>query len=306
MQKIIPNLWFDSEAENAAKLYTEVFANTKIVSTQVYPEAAEEVSGKKAGSVMTAEFSIDGFVIVGLNGGPIFKPNPSLSFIVNFDPASDKETEKRINEAWEKLIVGGKVLMPLDKYFFSERYGWVEDRFGVSWQLILTDPKGDERPFIVPSMMFVKEVAGRAEEAIDFYLSIFKKSKKGSVNRYPKGSEYDREGMLMYADFQLEGQWFAAMDSAHPDHKFSFNEGVSLIITCKDQEEIDYYWDKLTEGGEESQCGWLKDKFGFSWQVVPEGFDQMMQEPGMAEKGMAAFLKMKKIDIDELIKAAKE
>lgn len=304
MQKIVPNLWFDSEAETAAKLYTEAFAEAKILGVERYPKAAEEVSGKPAGSVMTVEFSMGGYKIVGLNGGPIFRPNPLMSFIVNFDPGKDKEARAKLDRAWEKLSEGGKVLMELDKYFFSEYYGWVEDRFGVSWQLILTDPKGDERPLIVPSIMFVGKVAGRAEEAMKFYLSVFRESKLGSVNRYPAGSEPDKEGTLMYADFQIEKQWFATMDSAR-EHQFQFNEGVSLMILCKDQEEIDYYWEKLTEGGEESQCGWLRDKFGFSWQVVPEGFEEMMKEPGMAEKGMAAFLKMKKIEIAELKRAVR-
>jgi len=306
MEKITPCLWFNSNAEEAAKFYTSVFPKSKIIEKAVYGDSAAEVSGQKKGSVLTVEVSISGHHFTLLNGGPIFKPNPSLSFFLNFDPSKDKKALENLNSTWEKLSSGGKVLMEIMEYPFSKRYGWLEDKFGVSWQLMLTDKKGEERPFIIPSIMFVGNNAGKAKEATDFYISVFKNSKRGTYAPYPKGAAFDKEGSAMFTDFMLEKQWFAAMDSA-AGHKFSFNEGVSLVINCKDQKEVDYFWDSLIKGGgRESMCGWLKDKYGFNWQVVPSEMSDMFSGKDKAsERAMAAMLKMTKLDINELKKAYK-
>ena len=194
--------------------------------------------------------------------------------------------------------------MPLQEYPFSKRYGWIQDKFGVSWQLILTNPEGEPRPFIIPSLLFVGDVAGRAEEAGDFYTSVFKDSKRGALARYPAGMEPDKEGTIMFSDFQLEGQWFTAMDSAHA-HAFAFNEGISLVVRCDSQEEINYYWEKLSAVPESEQCGWLKDKFGVSWQITPSRMDEMMRDgtPEQIKRVTEAFLQMKKFDIATLEQA---
>ncbi|MBI2043991.1 VOC family protein, partial [Candidatus Pacearchaeota archaeon] len=116
--------------------------------------------------------------------------------------------------------------------------------------------------------------------------------------------ELEKEGNVMFGEFMLEGQWFGAMESAG-EHKFAFNEGVSLLVNCDTQEEIDYYWNKLTEGGTESVCGWLKDKYGFSWQITPIVLDEMIKDENKdkAENAMQAMLQMKKIIIKDLEKA---
>jgi predicted 3-demethylubiquinone-9 3-methyltransferase (glyoxalase superfamily) len=224
--------------------------------------------------------------------------------MVNFDPSQDKEASRRIDEVWGKLIDGGQALMPLDKYPFSERYGWVQDKYGVSWQLILTDPKGEERPLIIPSLMFAGDKAGKAEEATDFYISVFKNAKRGEIAHYGKDQAPDKEGTVMFTDFKLEGQWLAAMDSARM-HDFDFNEAISLMVYCRDQKEIDYYWEKLSAVPESEQCGWLKDKYGVSWQIVPEAMGKMMSKgtPEQIARVTQAFLPMKKFDIAELQKA---
>src|SRR5690606_4687170 len=157
-------------------------------------------------------------------------------------------------------------------------YGWVQDKYGLSWQLILTDPKGEERPPIIPALLFVGDVCGKAEEATDFYLSVFKDTGRGTIARYASGMEPDREGTVMFADFRLQGQRFAAMDSARA-HGYTFNEAVSLLVNCDTQEEIDYLWGKLSAVPEAEQCGWLKDPCGLSWQVSPAIVDEMMQDP---------------------------
>lgn len=196
--------------------------------------------------------------------------------------------------------------MPLGKYPFSERYGWIQDKFGVSWQLILTNPAGEERPAIIPSLLFVGDQCGKAEEAMSFYLSVFKDSRQGLLTRYPAGSAPDQEGTVMFADFMLENLWFTVMDSAH-NHQFSFNEAVSFMVSCDSQEEIDYYWDKLSAVPEAEQCGWLKDAFGISWQIIPAEMNEMMKKgtPEQLARVTKAFLQMKKFELTELRKAYK-
>jgi predicted 3-demethylubiquinone-9 3-methyltransferase (glyoxalase superfamily) len=229
-----------------------------------------------------------------------------VSFMVNFDPSREKDASEKINEVWNKLSDGGTALMPIDKYPFSERYGWIQDKYGLSWQLILTNPEGEERPSIIPSFLFVGNQCGNTEEAINFYLSVFKNTKQGHIARYPNGMEPDKEGTIMFTDFKLENQWFAAMDSAH-DHKFNFNEAISFMVYCDTQEEIDYYWERLSAVPEAEQCGWLKDKYDVSWQIVPSEMDEMMSKgtPEQLERLTKAFLKMKKFDLLELRKAYK-
>ena len=194
--------------------------------------------------------------------------------------------------------------MPLQEYPFSKWYGWVQDKFGVSWQLILTNPEGDKRPFIVPSLLFVGEAYGKAEEAVNYYLSVFKDSKLGQRIKYPAGAEPNKEGTVMFSDFSLFGSWFTAMDGGG-DHKFKFNEAVSFIVSCDSQKEIDYFWEKLSHVKESEQCGWLKDKFGVSWQIVPSRMGEMMEKgtPEQNKRVTEAFLKMKKFDIKTLEEA---
>jgi predicted 3-demethylubiquinone-9 3-methyltransferase (glyoxalase superfamily) len=194
--------------------------------------------------------------------------------------------------------------MPLDKYPFSERYGWLQDKYGVSWQLIFTNPEGEERPFITPSLLFVGQVSGKAEEATDFYLSVFQNAKRGMIARYPAGMAPDKEGSVMFTDFMLENQWFAAMDSAR-EHNFAFNEAISFMVSCDTQEEIDYYWSKLSAVPESEQCGWLKDKYGVSWQVTPADMSRMIREgtPEQIARIVDAFMRMKKFDLAALRRA---
>ncbi len=141
-----------------------------------------------------------------------------------------------------------------------------------------------------------------AEEAAKFYTGIFKDSKIVSTMRYPKAAEAvagKPAGSVMTVDFIIMGQQFMALNGGP---EFTFNESVSLVITCADQQEIDYYWERLTEGGEESACGWLKDKFGLSWQVVPSRLNDMLRDGNQdkVEAVMAALLEMSKLDIAAL------
>ncbi len=307
MQKISPCLWFDMNCAEAVNFYVSVFPNSKILATHYYPTDIDfEPFKGMDGKIVTTIFELDGFTFQALDGGETFKMNPSVSFMVNFDPSREKNAQERLDTMWAKLSEGGEVLMPLQEYPFSKHYGWVQDRFGVSWQLIMTDPDGEPRPNIVPSVLFVKEVSGKAESALDYYASLFKNSHLGMVSHYPDGQEPNIKG-VMFAEANLDGTWIAAMDGGD-SHKFAFNEGISFAIECVDQAEVDYFWNKfVSDGGEESQCGWLKDKYGFSWQVVPKRLGEMMKDPdkGKANRALAAMLPMQKLDVATLEKAYK-
>lgn len=298
-QNIVPHLWYDKEANEASAFYASIFPDSRITNVITLHDTP-------SGDSYVVSFELWGQKFMSISAGPFFKFNPSVSFMVNFDPSREKDAREKINEVWNKLSEDGTVLMPLDKYPFSERYGWIQDKYGLSWQLILTNPEGEERPTIVPSLMFVGDKCGKAEEAINFYLSVFKNSKQGLIARYPQGMKPDKEGTIMFSDFMLENQWFAAMDSAR-DHKFSFNEAISFMVYCDTQEEIDDYWDKLSAVPEAEQCGWLKDKYGVSWQIVPREMDEMMSNstPEQIARVNKATLKMKKLDLAELQKAYK-
>lgn len=299
MQKIIPHLWFDTQAREAAEFYVSVFKDSRITGGRV-------LKNTPSGDAEMVSFDLSGYSFMAISAGPYFKINPSISFMVNFDPSRDENAEDYLNATWEKLSEGGKVLMPLQEYPFSKRYGWIEDRFGVSWQLILTNPEGEPRPFIIPSLLFVGDVCGSAEDALNFYASVFKDSKVGTIARYPAGMEPNREGTVMFGEASLADQWITAMDSAL-GHAFTFNEGISLMVRCHTQEEIDYYWEKLSAVPEAEQCGWLKDQFGVSWQVVPTRMDEMMGQGSQEqiERVTQAFLQMKKFDIAALEEAYK-
>lgn len=303
MQKITPCLWFDNNCEEAVNFYTGLFPNSKIKSIRRYPEGITEGPMKGMdGKVLTALFELDGFEFQALDGGPYFKLNPSISFMVNFDPSRDPQAAEHLDTLWTKLSKGGTALMPLGEYPFSKKYGWIQDRFGVSWQLILTDPAGEPRPSIIPSLMFVTDTGEKVEEAMNFYLSVFKNSRQGILARYPAGMEPNKEGAIMFADFMLENQWFAANDASTKEHHFAFNEAVSLSVECGDQAEVDYFWEKLSAVPEAEQCGWLKDKYGVSWQIVPKQLGEYMSDPDPKKVGRVtdAFMQMKKFDIAKL------
>lgn len=294
---IAPHLWFDKEAVEAAEFYCSVFPHSEITKVST-------VRDTPSGDCDLVSFELAGHPFVAISAGPFFTFNPSISFFVNFDASRDADAREKLDATWEKLSQGGTALMPLDTYPFSERFGWVQDRYGLSWQLILSNLEGDERPNLVPSLLFVGEVCGRAEEAIDFYTSVFSDSGRGNVVRYGADHAPDKEGTIMFADVTLSGQWFAAMDSAH-EHHFAFNEAISFMVYCDTQEEIDYYWNALSDGGEEGQCGWLKDRFGVSWQVAPTVLEDYMSDsdPEATQRVTQAFLQMKKFDIEALRKA---
>lgn len=290
-QKISPFLWFDNKAEEAANFYTSVFKNSRIIAESRYGEHGPG----PAGSIMTIEFELEGQKFTAINGGPHFKINHSISFFVYC------ETEAEIDDYWHKLSEDNKqVFWPLQQYPWSEKYGWITDKYGVSWQLILSKTL----PKISPLLMFDGNQWGKAQDAMDFYISVFNNAQIDMVEHY--GPENKAcEGKIVHALFSIEGQKFLAMDSGMPSD-INFNEAISFVINCDTQDEIDHFWEKLSSGGgHEAQCGWLKDQFGVSWQIVPSILPKLVGEPDAetSNRVMTALLKMKKLDIKTLVQA---
>ncbi len=273
--QIYPCLWFDGQAKAAADFYCSIFKNSKIT----------------VDTPMVVNFELDGKKFMGLNGGPMFKINPSISIFATFESIDETDF------VWNKLFDGGKALIQIDKQDWSERYGWLQDKFGMTWQISVVNNAGDQ-PSIKPAMLFTNEKFGMAEEAIDFYTSTFDNSKIDLLINYPEGSPFG--GKVMYSEFNLKQHGFIAMDGPG-NHEYAFNEGVSIVVDCKNQEEIDHYWNTLTaNGGRESQCGWLKDKYGVSWQIVPTILGELMSNPEKGKRVMQVVMQSKKFDIEQL------
>lgn len=277
---IHPCLWYDGNAKAAAEFYCTLFPDSKITID----------------SAMVVNFELNGQKFMGLNGGPMFKPNPSISFFA----ISDSDDE--INTLYKQLSDGGIVMMPLNKYDWSELYAFVQDKFGLSWQIMKTAYSNVNQK-ITPCFLFVGNNFGNAEAAIKYYTQLFPQSSISGIKLYEE-NEGPAAGKVKHSQFILDGKVFMAMDG-FGEHNFAFNEGISFVVECKDQKEIDFYWNTLTsDGGQESMCGWLKDKFGVSWQIIPHNIGKLMSDPEKAGKVMQVLMQMKKLDMAVLEKAA--
>jgi predicted 3-demethylubiquinone-9 3-methyltransferase (glyoxalase superfamily) len=286
---LVPCLWFDDQAEAAARFYTQTFPNGRVTAVSHYPQSGDNPSGKPSGSVLTVELEIAGQRFTALNGGAQFSINPSISFFVYVDTAAEADS------LFEKLAQGGEVLMPLGEYPWSERYGWAKDRFGVSWQVI-SGPRPSGSARIAPCLMFTGARHGQAEAALTAYARIFRDACVEALERY--AASEGPEGSVKHGRLAIGTQTLIAMDS-HGDHGFAFNEAVSLQVMCEDQAELDRFWAALSEGGEQGPCGWLKDRFGVSWQVVPSRIAEWMASTDTAARDRAfqAVMGMRKLDI---------
>ena len=287
MQKINPFLWFNDNAVEASDLYASVFKNAKIVSTMPGP----------GGKPMGVTIELAGVTFILFNGGSTYHPNPSISFYAMC------ETEDEVETLWNAFSKEGKVMMELNTYPWSEKYGWVEDKFGISWQIGLS-----RRPSrIAPTLMYTGEQQGNAEEALRFYVSQFPNSSVDHLMHYESG-EPGPTGQLKHGGFKLNDQVFAAMDS-HMEVPIPFTPGISLFVNCETQEEVDRLWDNLSQGGHQDRCGWLQDKYGVSWQIIPTALGRLMGDKDRKKAGnvMQAMLKMNKLDVAGLEEAyAKE
>jgi len=280
---IFPCLWYDGDAKESADFYCQVFGGTITTDTPVVLNI--ELFGQK---------------LMLLNGGPQFKKNASVSFMVLC------ETEEEVEKYWSPLSENGLVLMELGEYPWSKKYGWVRDRFGVTWQVYLGEKQGEQK--IIPTLMFIHKNNGKAMEAMELYAEVFPNSKIGNVLKYGDGVGNESHEILenvQHAHFEIDDYSFFCMDNSY-DHQFDFNEGISIVVMTDNQEQTDHLWNSLTkDGGRESMCGWLKDKFGMSWQIVPKKLIQLMNDPHQekAQKVVQAMMKMQKIVISDLEEA---
>ena len=293
---LTPCLWFDTEALDAAKFYIDIFPDSKLGNITRYLEPNPHVPGTQAWDVLTVEYTLMGIPFMGLNGGPYFKKDPSISFFVNIQDRSLVDT------LWSKLLDDGVALMPLAAYDWSEYYGWIQDKYGVSWQLYY---RAEDTVWqtISPLLAFTKENVWKAEEAIAFYTSIFPNSSTQGLARYMEGEEGGIPWQVKHGQFRLHDTVMMAMDASGP-HDFTFSCGISFLIPCRDQEEIDFYYDRLSAVPEAEQCGWLADKYGVSWQLNPVHLEDLMKwDSEKAKRVMQSLLSMKRLDIGTLEKA---
>lgn len=295
--KIIPNLWFDHQALEAASYYAKLFDNGRIANISYYPtEGLLDFQKEMAGGPLTVEFELAGVPMLAINAGPEFKPNPSMSFMVHFDTATDLLAEENLDALWFALSFEGEILMELGEYPFSPKYGWVRDRYGYSWQLMLTNLEEKPRPRIVPALMFGGVHQNQASEALEYYTGVFAGARQGDVVRYEQPNGPATPGAIQYGEFESLGHWFILMDSG-VEQDFTFNESMSFMVNCADQAEIDRLWDALSAVPEAEACGWCKDRFGVSWQIVPDDMERLMSHPGAYQRMMT----MKKLVIDQLL-----
>ncbi|MHA8059853.1 VOC family protein [Aquirufa beregesia] len=271
-------LWFKQTAQEAREFYQSIFEDFVVQSE----------------NPMVSSVRIHGRNFTFLGGAKHVSFNPSISFFLIFH--SKEELEKK----WHALSNEGKTLMELNSYPWSSQYGWCEDTNGISWQLMIHDTLPDK---IIPALLFTQHNNGKAEKAIQYYTSLIPHSQINLLDRYVKGSG-DEEGNIQHAQFLLAGQTFIAFESSYM-HQFIFNDAISFVITCQNQAEIDFYWDSfIRDGGSPSKCGWLKDPFGVSWQIIPENMGRLMRNSNNSTF-MNVFMNMEKIDINALENASK-
>ncbi|AQX00036.1 VOC family protein [Elizabethkingia anophelis] len=277
---IFPCLWCNGDAKESAEFYCQVFGGKITVDTPVVINI--ELFGQK---------------LMLLNAGPQFEKNPSISFLINC------ASEEDVQHYWDQLSEGGMVLMELDSYPWSKKYGWIKDKYGTTWQLYFGEMQ-EQR--LVPTLMFMHRNNGKAMEAMEFYTSTFPESKIEGVLKYKDSGENGEDPEnVQHAQFVINNYMLSCMDSSL-DHKFDFNEGISLVIMTNDQKETDHLWNTLISGGgRESMCGWLKDQYGVSWQIVPKKLIELMNDtdPAKSQKVVQAMLKMQKIIIAHLEEA---
>ncbi|WP_442592184.1 VOC family protein [Pedobacter sp. AW31-3R] len=276
---IYPCLTLKGKAAEAADFYMDIFGEGKII----------------ASSPFVVQIELSGQKLMLLNEGPESLPNPAVSFMVMC------ESHEQTTQYWMKLLEGGKVMMPLDSYEWSSKYGWIADKYGVSWQLY-TVTDNDFSQKYNPTLMFIEENAGKATEAIDFYMKVFPQSGIEGILKYGEG-EGDRPDYIKHAQFKIKDYVLMAMDSS-AEFGFNFNDAFSLVVECDTQAEIDAYWDELsTAGGREIACGWLQDKYGLSWQIVPRILGKLMSDPERATRVIPVMMQMKKLIISDLEQA---
>lgn len=305
MQKLVPNIWCNDSADEAAAFYLRAFPQAVTANHQRYPETGLlDFQQSFAGKTLQIDVVIggigsnnDGYVITLINADDTFRPNPTVSLRVS---VSEPEEFERLRSA---LSRGGRVLEHLHIPTYGGMSAWVEDPFGVSWQLVCGD-----RDEIAPCLMFAGQARGRARQAAQKYRESFPGSGIEQTATYAELPEPAHEQLvaehLASCALSLAGERIYLMDYAPTgtelggssgnvgDH-LAFGGGLALLYNAHGQAELDRVWDALSAVPEAEQCGWLRDEFGVSWEIIPDNLGELMAQPGAYEKLMG----MKKIVI---------
>lgn len=274
--KIIPHLWFDTEAQEAAEFYVSLFENSKIKN-------GSQVHGTPSGSTQIVDFILAGTHFQAISAGPYFKFNTAISLMVYCTSKAEALG------LWNKLKQDAHIIWDLAPDKYNLCHGVLSDKYGLSWQILASLDFSSQQ--IVPNLSF----SGQAQEAMAYYGQVFS-------NSYIKSIDLNEDSSIMHAEFKIEDLLLTSRDDkASP----SFNEAFSFMIMCSNQEEINFYWYILSDDPKAEQCGWLKDKFGLSWQIVPKVLPEMLRLGNKQQKNAVtqAFLSMKKLDIKTLEKA---
>ncbi|MBK9270251.1 MAG: VOC family protein [Saprospiraceae bacterium] len=275
--KIYPCLWFDQNASEAANYYCRIFPESSVLHRNEWAYTLQ----------------LNGTQFMLLNGGPKYRVNSAVSYFIHCG------SEAEILRYYDEFSSQGQILMPLDQYSWSPKYAWVMDRFGVHWQLDIEDIRSSQK--LVPCLLFTHEKMNEVKNAVHFYTSIFGQSKVLMQAPWPPEANMPTDS-LVFAQFKIGDIIMNAM-SSNLNHDFDFTPGNSMVVECKDQMEIDHYWDQLGDGGRYDMCGWLTDRYGLSWQIVPAILPELMSDPMKGPRVVERFLKMQKFDLQALLDA---
>lgn len=283
MQTIIPHLWYDTEAKEAVAFYVELFGG-KIDWTYT-------ITDTPSGDSDLIQFQLGDMTLAAISAGPYFKLNESMSLMVN---VASKDEVTRLYQA---LSEGGRILMPLGGYPFSPYYVWLEDRFGLSWQLSYAPDLNKPYQFDI-CLLFSQDQVGLAQPMLDYYKDKLPQASVGQISYYGEGEAPVEAAKLNYTELLVAGQKLIVMDHGYGGEA-SFNEAFSLMVYVDSQDELNFYYDLLSAVPEAEMCGWVKDQFGISWQIVPrilmEAYDTA--NPEQIKAVNAAVMTMKRLDI---------
>ncbi|RRR49695.1 VOC family protein [Streptococcus suis] len=283
MQAIIPHLWYDTEAKEAVAFYVELFGG-KIDWTYT-------ITDTPSGDSDLIQFQLGDMTLAAISAGPYFKLNESMSLMVN---VANKDEVTRLYQA---LSEGGRILMPLGEYPFSPYYVWLEDRFGLSWQLSYAPDLDKPYQFDI-CLLFSQDQVGLGQPMLDYYKDKLPQARLGRLSYYGEGEATVAVAKLNYAELFIGDQKIIAMDHGYGGEA-SFNEAFSLMVYVDSQEEAESWYEKVSAVPEAEICGWVKDQFGISWQIVPrilmEAYDTANPEKVKAVN--AAVMTMKRLDI---------
>ncbi len=286
--KIIPHLWFSDNGQEAIGFYTGLFKESSLRDLRVLP-------GNEFENVKVMSFELMNTPMMAIEAVSTFQFNASFSYYVYC--GSDSEVQRLYNV----LSENGNVVFPVGNYPWSSCYAWVVDKYGLSWQLDQDDIKTEQK--IVPTLMFSNQFSSSVAAYTEILKNIFPAFKLMVTAPYPV-EQSPSEGALLFAQVKIAGFVINLM-SSHHSQNFEFNESNSLMVYCQDQDEIDYYWNCLAENGMMQACGWLKDQFGVSWQIVPAKLDEMIFQTDQIQlKELTdVMLKMVKLDVGVLERA---